>query len=185
MPKELKQESEILVGRLLLRGSKYEAAEKRLAKLAEGLSEGDAQKPFVQAYLAEAKIGQNKLEGVAKDLDNVIKGTSDGRLRGVAFNLLGDLHGKAGKLDDAFWAYLRVDALYNDDPEEQAKALYHLSALFDKVKKDPARGEECIKRLRDKRFAGTAYQKLLPPDKDAEKETKKDKDDKKDKDEKK
>src|SRR5262249_38610881 len=59
--KELKQESEILVGRLLLRGNKYEDAEKRLVKLADGLSEGDAQKPFVQAYLAEAKIGQGKI----------------------------------------------------------------------------------------------------------------------------
>jgi hypothetical protein len=185
VPKELKQESEILVGRLLLRGSKYDAAEKRLTKLADKLSEGDAQKPFVQAYLAEAKIGQNKFDGVAKDLDGVIKGTNDGRLRGVAYNLLGDLHRKSGKMEDAFWAYLRVDALYNDDAEEQAKALYYLSTLFDKVKKDPARGEECVRRLRENRFNGTAYQKLLPPLKEDEKDKETKKDDKKDKDKKK
>ena len=61
----------------------------------------------------------------------------------------------------ALWQYLRVDALYGEDVEEQAKALYHLVGLFDKVKKDPIRGKECAARLLDKRFAGTAYQRLL------------------------
>ena len=46
--------------------------------------------------------------------------------------------------------------------EEQGKALYQLATLFDKVKKDPIRGKECLERLRDKRFAGTTAQKLLP-----------------------
>ena len=188
-PKELKRESNILVGRLLLRGGKYEDAESRLSKLLEEMSDDEAQKPLVRAYLAEAKINQNKLSGVEKDLDGMIKGTSDGRLRGVAYNLLGDLYAKAGKTEDAFWAYLRVDALYNDDPDEQAKALYHLSELFTKIKKsDRARAEDCARRLRDKRFAGSPYQKRLiaekgdqDKDKEEAKKDDKDKDKKKDK----
>jgi tetratricopeptide (TPR) repeat protein len=175
VPPDLKQESQILVGRLLMRGGKFADAQTRLEKLAGTLSDGDLQKPFVLAYVAESKIGQNKFDGVQKELDAVIKGSSDGKLRGVAYNLLGDLHRKSGRLDDAFWAYLRVDALYHDDIDEQAKALYHLADLFDKVKKDPARGKDCLRRLRDKRFVGTAFQKKLPPEKD-ETETKKDKD---------
>jgi hypothetical protein len=169
VPKELKQESEILVGRLLLRGSKFPDAEKRLEKLAGGMSEGDVQRPFVQAYLAESRIGQNKLDTVEKDLKELVRGNADARVRAVAYNLLGDLYSRKGQGEDAFWSYLRVDAMYNEDVEEQAKALYRLSTLFDKVKKDPIRGKECADRLQSKRFNGTIYQKLAKPAETAEK----------------
>jgi hypothetical protein len=160
VPREMRQESEILVGRLLLRGGKPADAEKRLEKLNATMSEGDSQRPLVQAYLAEARIGQNKMDTVEKDLKQLIRGTTDNRVRGVAYNLLGDFYIKKGQGDDAFWSYLRVDAMYNDDVEEQAKALFRLSTLFDKVKKDPIRGKECADRLQGKRFMGTIYQKL-------------------------
>jgi predicted negative regulator of RcsB-dependent stress response len=175
VPKDLKQESEILVGRLLLRGKKYADAQTRLEKLDGSMSADDAQKPFVLAFLAESKIGQNKLDGVEKQLKTVIASSSDGRLRGVAWALLGDYYRVKDQQAEAFWAYLRVDARYNDDPEAQAKALYYLAKLFDEYKKDPLRGKDCIRRLRDKRFAGTAYQKMLPPEEktETEKEPKK------------
>jgi hypothetical protein len=160
VPRELKQESEILVGRLLLRTGKYADAEKKLEKLATTMSDGDAQRPFVQVYLLESQIGQDKKEGVEKQLKEVIRSSSDARLRGTAYNLLGDFYRKNGRAQDAFWSYLRVDAMYNEDAEEQAKALYYLTILFDKEKKDPVRGKECAARLQDKRFAGTTYQKL-------------------------
>jgi hypothetical protein len=161
VPRELKQESEILVGRLLLRVGRFADAEKRLEKLDASMSAGDAQRPFVKAYLAESRIGQNKLAGVEKQLTEVIRGNNDPRVRGTAYNLLGDYYRKTGKQASAFWSYLRVDAMYNEDPEEHAKALYYLSSLFDKEKKDPIRGKECSDRLKGKRFAGTVYQKLL------------------------
>jgi hypothetical protein len=169
VPRELKLESDILVGRLLLRGSKYADAEKRLEKLAGTLSAADAQRPLVLAYLAESRIGQNKLDTVEKDLREVIRGTSENRARGAAYNLLGDYYSRKGQAEEAFWNYLRVDAMYNEDVEEQAKALYRLSILFDKVKKDPIRGKECVNRLQDKRFAGTTYQKLAKPTETKEK----------------
>jgi hypothetical protein len=57
--------------------------------------------------------------------------------------------------------HLRVDAPYNEDPEEQAKALYYLRELFDSQKRDPIRAKECARRLQaDKRLAGTVYQRL-------------------------
>jgi hypothetical protein len=168
VPKALKEESEILVGRLLLRGGQFAAARKRLEKLAGSMSEGDPQKPFVDVYLVESKIGQDQLDGVDKALEKVIKSSSDARLRGTAYNLLGDYYRKKGQKDNAFWAYLRVDALYNEGPEAQAKALWYLSSLFDEVKKDPVRGKDCLRRLRDKRFEGTAFQKLAPKEAPAE-----------------
>jgi tetratricopeptide (TPR) repeat protein len=163
VPRALKQESAVLVGRLLLRGGKPADAQQRLEKLLATMSAEDAQRPFVQAYLAESKISQDRLTGVDRELAGVIQNSSDTRLRGVAYNLLGDYYRKKGQPQEAFWAYLRVDALYNEDAEAQAKALYHLAKLFDEVKKDPIRGKDCLRRLRDGRFAGTTYQKLLPP----------------------
>lgn len=159
-PPELKLESGVLVGRLLLRGGKFGEAQQRLEKLASTMSREAAQAPFVRAYLVESQMGQDKLANAPQELTEVIRSTSDGRARALAYNLLGDFYRKKGNLDEAFWQYLRVDAVYNEDAEEQAKALFHLAALFDKVKKDPLRGKECLSRLMEQRFLGTTHQKL-------------------------
>ena len=113
----------------------------------------------IASYLVESRLGRGALDGVAKELADVIKSSGDARLRGVAHNLLGDYYQKVNQQDEAFWHYLRVDAMYPDDAEEHAKALYHLALLFDKVKKDPVRGKECAARLMEPRLAGTSYQR--------------------------
>jgi tetratricopeptide (TPR) repeat protein len=161
IPPAVKQESAVLVGRLLLRGGQYADAERRLKSLASAMSAADAQLPFVKAYLVESRLGRGQLDGVPKDLAEVIKSSGDARLRGVAHNLLGDYYLKKGQQDEAFWHYLRVDAMYNEDAEEHAKALFQLATLFDKVKKDPLRGKECAARLMEPRFAGTPYPRRL------------------------
>ena len=73
---------------------------------------------------------------------------------------MGDLHTKKGQQAEAFWNYLRVDAQYSEDTDAHARALYQLSTLFDKVKKNPLRGKMCLDQLLDKRFEGSPYQKL-------------------------
>jgi hypothetical protein len=80
-------------------------------------------------------------------------------VRAAAHNLLGDYYLAKGQPEPAFWEYLYVDTLYTQDRDEHAKALYHLSTLFDKVKRDPARAKQCSERLKDKQFAGTLYQR--------------------------
>jgi tetratricopeptide (TPR) repeat protein len=162
LPREAKLESEILVSKLLLRGRKFPDAEKRLKTLEKNLPPDDPQRAYVRAYLADSQLGQNNLAQVEAQLKEALKDSVDPRLRGVVHNLLGDYYRKRNQDEEAFWHYLRVDALYNDDAEEQAKALYHLSVLFDKVKRDPMRAEQCATRLLDKRFQGTTYQKLVP-----------------------
>lgn len=161
VPADVKQESAVLVGKLLLRLGKHAEAEARLTKLAAALSRDDPQALVVKAYLVESRLGQKNVETAVKELTEVVRATTDSRIRGVAHNLLGDYYRQKGQGEEALWQYLRVDALYNEDAEEQAKALYHLVELFDKVKKDPLRGKECATRLEDKRFAGTVYQRLL------------------------
>jgi tetratricopeptide (TPR) repeat protein len=161
LPSEARLESEILVSKLLLRGRKFPDAEKRLKTLEKGLPPDDPQRAYVQVYLAESQLGQNNLGQVEAQLKAALKTSVDPRLRGVVHNLLGDYFQKQGQSEEAFWHYLRVDALYNDDPEEQAKALYYLGTLFDKVKRDKGRADACIARLlEDKRLQGTTYEKL-------------------------
>jgi hypothetical protein len=162
IPREVTRRSEVLMAKLYLRAGKPAEAQKRLELLNAGLSAADAEKPFVEAYLAEARLGQGKLDGLDRQLASTLKSTSDNQLRAVLHNLLGELHLKKGANEEAFWHFLRVDALYNEVPEEQARALFHLGTLFDKVRKDPVRGRECHRRLAGKAFEGTRYQKMLP-----------------------
>ena len=49
-------------------------------------------------------------------------------------------------------------ALYISGAEVGRSAV---QALFDKVKNDPIRAQDCAQRLRDSRFAGTRYQALV------------------------
>jgi hypothetical protein len=87
-------------------------------------------------------------------------------IKALAANTLGDYYRETGKQEDAFWQYLWVDIVYNQDKHEQAKALYHLSKLFDHVKGDAARAVACRERLlKDKEFSGLEYQKLAAKEK--------------------
>jgi hypothetical protein len=165
LPKDEKWQGELLVSRLLLRGRKYPDAEKRLKGMAAGMPAGDPQKPYIQAYLAESQLGQSNLKEAKAQLEDALKAAGDNRLRGVVHNLLGDYYRGTNQNKEAFWHYLRVDALYNEDPEEQAKALFYLKTLFDKEKSDPVRARECGERLKEERFAGTRWQKLAGDEK--------------------
>ncbi|MFM7151594.1 MAG: hypothetical protein ACKO23_17350, partial [Gemmataceae bacterium] len=164
LPATVKQEGIVDLAQLLLRTGNPAEADKRLKALGDSLPPTDPLTPMVRAYRVAAALGLNQTATVEKDLRDLLKTADNPRLRGLVYNLLGEFHRKNNRLEDAFWCYLRVDTLYNDDPEEQARALYHLVELFDKVRKDPQRGRECAARLREARFANTAYPKMLPRD---------------------
>ncbi len=159
IPTEMRQESTILVARQLLRDHKAAEAEKELKALQATLSTTDPQRPFVEVYLAQCQLEQNRLGQVEAPLRAAIRGTSDPVARAVAHNLLGDYYLAREQKEPAFWEYLYVDTLYNQDREEHAKALYHLRKLFDQVKRDPARAKQCAEKLQDKQYAGTLYQR--------------------------
>lgn len=164
VPKEVKMESDLLVSRLLLRASKYAEAEKKLKTVAATLPRDDPQQAFLQAYLADCQIAQNNLGTVNESLQAAIKLNPDPKLRALAHNLLGDWNRKKGDEAEAFWHYLRVDTLYNEDPEEHAKALYHLMTLFVKVERDPQRAAEAGRKLRrTSGSTGTTHQKMAGP----------------------
>jgi hypothetical protein len=165
VPKKIKQEADILAVRVLLRGNKFADAEKRLKDLQAELPPDDPQRTYVNVCLVQARVAQGNLDQAEAQLQAALKATTDPAVRAVAHNLLGDYYRLKGQLDSSFWNYLRVDVLYNQDREETAKALYHLSKLFDKAKKDLGRAEECLRRLKGPDFAGTAYQRQINEEK--------------------
>jgi tetratricopeptide (TPR) repeat protein len=165
LPAAAKQEYLLRVVGQLLRGGKFPEAEKRLQDMEKPLSTTDPQRPFVEVYLTQCRLAQGKLDGVKEQLEAALGKSEDPRLRALAHNFLGDYYLARKQPEEAFWHYLKVDTLYNQDREEQAKALFHLAKLFDKPKNDLVRSEECINRVRGKDFVGTEYQRRLPPPK--------------------
>jgi hypothetical protein len=156
----LRQESEILAARMLLRAGRAAEAEKKLTALDARLSAGDSTKPAVQVFLAQSRLERDDVAGVEKQVDSALRTTADPAVHAAGHNVLGDLYLKKNQPEDAFWQYLRVDVQYGEDPEQEAKALFYLAKLFDSVKNDRVRAQECLDRLQDKgQFGGTEYHK--------------------------
>ncbi|HVS40306.1 MAG TPA: hypothetical protein VMS17_32410, partial [Gemmataceae bacterium] len=119
----------------------------------------DKQKGYIQVYLAQTQLAQGNVQGVESKLRNdVIKTAADDGLKAAAYNTLGDYYQQANQPDEALWQYLRVDMLYKQDREEQARALYNLAKLFESVRGDAARSKACLERLKGDAFAGAEYQ---------------------------
>jgi hypothetical protein len=158
LPADLRRDSAIEEGKLLLRARKLAEAEKRLQALLAGDTSKGPQWAVLQILLTRSQIGQNNLAKAEQQLQTAIAASDDAVVRAMALNTWGDYYFKQGKSEEAFWSYLKVDILYGQEREEQARALYHLAQLFETVKKDPLRSQQCKARL--KQLEGTEYQKL-------------------------
>ncbi len=157
--RELKRRSELQVAQLFIRAKRYSDAEAKLTNLLKDTAADDSQRGLLQLYLVESRLAQDKLDKVESDLKEALASSEDVRLKAVAHNLLGDYFRARKKDEDAVWQYLMVDALYSQDKEEHAKALYYLSKLFDVIPGNRFRAQQCLERLTDKSFAGNEYQR--------------------------
>ncbi len=163
LPKETREEFSLSEARLLIRGEQHAEALKKLKDLGSSFAADDPRKAKVDVYVAACTAAGGKAPEAEKQLKDLIGGKVDNETKALACNALGDLRLRAKKPEDAFWDYLWVDVLYNQDREEHAKALYQLSKLFRDVEqyKDATRAEHCLDRLvNEKEFAGSIYQKL-------------------------
>ncbi len=155
LPKEMKVDADLLVSQLSLRSGQLDEAEKILDGLRTSLSPSDPQRAVALVYLGQVRIQRNQLNDVESDLKTAITNSSEPQVRTLAHNALGDYFRKKGMDEEAFWEYLRVDAMYSQDRSEHAKALYYLSKLFVEVKKDKVKSQECLERL--KTLEGTEF----------------------------
>jgi predicted Zn-dependent protease len=157
VPKEVVLESNIYISNLLLRAKKYADAEKTLTDAKALLPENDPLRSVIVVHLCEAQMKQGKTQDIEKQLLTAINGTPEANVRALGHNTLGDYYRAKKQDEEAFWQYLRVDVLYPADREEHARSLYWLSKLFDSVKKDKPKAQECLDKLKSMDFEGTEY----------------------------
>lgn len=93
--------------------------------------------------------------------DAQLKAQADDAHSRAAIHLVrGDFHRLLQNYKEAMWDYLWVDTVYFGDRAQQAKALYYLVDVFDKLG-DAAKSRECKDRLQhDNRLRDTRYQKM-------------------------
>jgi len=166
-PKDIKEEGELMIAQMLVRGKKYDEAERKLQTLYQTMPKDDPKRGLVQLYLIEARLVQGKLDQVEPALKAALAGAVDPAVKAAAHNFMGDYFRARKQDDEAFWQYLRVDALYADDKAEHAKALYHLWKLYESVKANPQRAQQCFDRLTDKAYPGPEFKRKALAEKPA------------------
>jgi tetratricopeptide (TPR) repeat protein len=157
VPKDTVLECTILVSNMQLRAKQYKEAEKTLNDAKALLPDDDPQRPLIVVHLCDAQLKQHKPQDVEKQLQTAINTTSEATIRAAAHNTLGDYYREMKQDEEAFWQYLRVEVLYPEDREEHARSLYWLSKLFESVKKDKGKAQECLDKLKAKDFEGTEF----------------------------
>lgn len=90
-----------------------------------------------------------------------LKGTEDPHSRASIHLTRGDFYRMAQNYKEAMWDYLWVDTVYFADRQQQAKALYHLAEVFDKLG-DTAKSRDSKDRLlNDGRLRDTRYNRVV------------------------
>ena len=131
----------VLQANALVASQRYDDALKKYDEaLATSLDDAEARQQKLYATLGKAvclaHTGQAQV-----GIDSVLKiiEENDSRenplLFARAYNALGTCYLKANKPQDALLAFLHVDLLFNQDPNEHAEALYYLSDLWRTVNK--------------------------------------------------
>ncbi len=165
VPSDIKTDSDFLALNLLMRANRMPEAETKIKELESSISPNDPRRLFVLLLKAQASLIINQLTTIEADLNSVIEVSDESNVRGKALNLMGEYYLKKGNDVDAFWMFLKVDTLYYQDVDEHARALFHLSKLFDKVKNDPIRSRLAKEKLLEASYAKTEYQKKIVSEK--------------------
>jgi hypothetical protein len=93
--------------------------------------------------------------------DGQLKATEDPHSRAAIHLIRGDYYRLSNNMKEAMWDYLWVDTVYFADRNQQAKALFQLIEVFDKLG-DTAKSRDCKERLQsDGRLRDTRYSKAI------------------------
>jgi tetratricopeptide (TPR) repeat protein len=159
---EYKIRGAVALGRALQAQGKHEEAmrqfETALAIDAKGKA---AETQLLSARIGKARslveLGRGK-EGVQL-LNEAIEQAApeNNTVYAFAYNALGNAQLKLNRPKEALWAFLRVDLLYNQLPDQHAEALYHLKDLWTQLGK-PDRAKDAADRLKS-RYPASAWNK--------------------------
>lgn len=137
IPVELRQEADTLLVDVLFQANKVEELKTKIEKALEDPKTTPQQKARFSVYQAaiKSKDPTAKFDDVVKDLKKIIDDkSSDGSVKGVAYNVLGDCYYAKEMKRDAMWSYLWVDVVYNLDRSEHIKAMNALLKIFEEDK---------------------------------------------------
>ena len=158
LPPEVRRNAELEVVKVSLRAGNIKQAEVKL----EALSKKASDKQFVSRITmlkAGVLAGQKNYKAAVPLLNQVIKDNNDKLIKAEAHNTLGECFFAAKDFNEAVWEFLWVDAVYNQDKHEHAKALYYLWKTFEQLN-NAERAQECQQQLiNDRQLTGTEYQR--------------------------
>jgi tetratricopeptide (TPR) repeat protein len=149
---DYKMRGAVALGRALQSQGKHEEAlrqfETALGIAAKGKA---AETQLLAARIGKAKslveLGRGK-EGIQLLNDAIEQAAPENNyVYALAYNALGSGYLKMNQPKDALYAYLRVDTLYNQLPDQHAEALYHLKDLWTQLNK-PDRAKQAADTLR-------------------------------------
>jgi TolA-binding protein len=139
----------VLRTRVLAKQGKHEEAIAALDALIASAPKGSEKQRAALLAKAESLAATKKFKEAETLLREVIKGSpaEDAASQAPAYNTLGDCLRAANKPQEAQFAYLHTDMLYNKDKEEHPRALAGIAAVCRQLKQD-ARADEFTQRLK-------------------------------------
>jgi tetratricopeptide (TPR) repeat protein len=159
---DYKLRSAVELGRVLQAQGKYDEAIRQFDTALNTDTKGKA----VEMQLMAARVGKakclEKLDRAKEAVDLLTTAieqapAENNQTYATAYNALGDAYLKLKQPQEALYAYLHVDVLYNQLPEQHAEALYHLKDLWTQLNK-PDRAKEAAETLKS-RYASSPWNK--------------------------
>jgi tetratricopeptide (TPR) repeat protein len=151
---DYKMRAAVALGNVLQAQGKYEEALRQF-DTALGI---DTKGKAVELQVLGAQVGKAKClveldraKDAVKLLNDAIAQApaENNQLYATAYNALGGAYVKMKQPEDALYAYLHVDVLYNQSPEQHAEALYHLKDLWAQLNK-PERATQAAEMLKSR-----------------------------------
>lgn len=157
-PIDVRRNAELMVVQVSVKAGDFKGAQKRLEDLERRLGSNPAFAARIKMTRAEVLVGEKKTEQAVPILQQLLKDTKDAQIKAQAHNAMGECLFKANRYSEALWEFLYVDAVYNQDKNERAKALYYLGKTFEQLNNEE-RAKECRQTLlNEPQFAGTEFQ---------------------------
>lgn len=142
-----------------------DAAKRKAATAAKAIAElitiaDRSAQPDLIARQTFCQAISNPDPGTVAAWETQLKNTDDPHSRASIHLARGDYHRLMQNYKEAMWDYLWVDTVYFTDRHQQARALYYLIDVFDKLG-DAAKSRDCKERLQnDGRLRDTRQAKL-------------------------
>jgi tetratricopeptide (TPR) repeat protein len=135
---EFKLRAALGMGRALLAQGKTADALKHFETVLAADNKSKSAEGLIQtARIGKARctIAQGNAASGIKMLEEIVDQIPPESIQAlaIAYNALGDAYLASKQPKDALYAYLHVDILYNQSPEQHAEALYHLKSLWEQI----------------------------------------------------